>query len=401
MNQDLQKKVILLLLLGSFMHYSCQYDTQSLKSRYKYMAPQYEGIHLMPVADTISFMLADRTYNSIKSFNLFSQHGVEYISFYDERSRSINIYRFSTRQLEKKIHLTKFIKKKNLYKTTVYCQNYDSIFINNLSSLYLVDSSGVIKKTIEFLKKPDNAWAIFENDNPLVLKNGHLIAAVRPYVDDKALNELRKWKVMYDFDLNKGTASLLYHLPLMYQNDFYGHNFLNYNFCYNNRGNFVFSFPADSAVYETDLIDSQVVYFAKSQFQKSTITPVSIDDLKGDDIGFKEYKLRDSYGSILFDPYKKRYLRLAKQKISERDFNEKKLVGNETVIIFNEDLKIIGESEMTKDILFNSILFTPDGKMYARIKPKDEYALYFVRLDYKESQQLPDQLSKSEIQAKR
>lgn len=365
------------------------------------MTPQYEGMHLTPVTDTISFMLADRTYNSIKSFNLFSQNGVEYISFYDERSQSINIYRFSTHQLEKKIRLTKYIKKKNLFKTTVYCQNYDSIFINNLSTLYLVDSSGLIKKKVEFLKKPGNAWAIFENVNPLVLKNGHVFAAVRPYVDEKELNDLRKWKVIYDFDLNKGTASLLYHLPLMYQNDLYGHNFLNYNFCYNNRGKFVFSFPADSSVYETDLIDSQFVYYAKSQFQKSVIAPVNVDDLKGDDHGFKEYKLRDSYGAILFDPYKKRYLRLARQKINEKDFNEKKLVGNETVIIFNEDLKIIGESKITKDILFNTILFTPEGKVYARIKPRDEYALYFVRLDYKVSQDLPDQLSKTEIQAKR
>jgi hypothetical protein len=189
---------------------------------------------------------------------------------------------------------------------------------------------------------------------------------------------------------------LYYHLPELYQNNLYGFNFLNYNYCYNNHGRFVFSFPADTNIYETDLAGCHVAYYAKSRFHSGNITPVSKEELQGNDAGYKQYKLRDSYGPVYFDPFRKRYLRLAKQKISAADYTNKKLERKESVIVFNENFKIIGELEITDDFAFSTLFFTSNGDMYARVKPGDEYALHFVRLEYKEDPNKPSQLTKVE-----
>jgi hypothetical protein len=379
------------------IHFSCQEWPQTTDSIYKYIEPNYKNIHLTSVSDTISFSLNEQTYNSIKSFNTFLQNGCEFISFYDERSQSINIYQFQTRELVKKIKLKKLLKTKSFYKTTVYCKNFDSIFINNMSSLYLVDHKGTIKKSIDFVKEPRNASAIFENACPLVVKGNKIYVCVRPSVEETSYDALKKWKVLYGFNLKSNEAKLFYHLPKNYQQNLYGYHFLGYNYCLNNNGNFVFSFPADTLIYETNLTDYHVAYYAKSRFQKSAISPINIEYLKGKDLGYKQYKLRDSYGPIFFDPYRKWYLRQAKQKIGESDYDDLKMKRKESVIVLNEDFKIIGESEITDDFSFSSLFFSSEGSMYGRVNSQDEYALHFVRLEYKEYENEVGQLTKTKF----
>jgi hypothetical protein len=385
------------MLLFFITIYSCTGETNTIPSVYKYIEPQYNDIKLAVTGDTIHFILNDHTFNAIRSFNVFSQNRHDYISFYDERSQTINIYDFQTRHLIKKIRLKKCLKTKSFYKTSVYSKNFDSIFVNNVNKLYLLDSAGAVLKTIDFVKKSNYIWAVFENTNPLVVKDNQIYASVRPYVDETSIKALKKWKVLYKFDFENDRSVLLYNLPKMYQENLYGYHFLDYNYCFNNRGNFVFSFPADSTVYETNLRDYHVAFYAKSRFQTSDISPVNKEDLKGGDLGYRQYKLRDSYGPIFFDPFKKRYLRLAKQKMNEADIQAKKKERKESIIIFNEDLKIIGESELPDDFAFATLFFSPNGNMYARINAKDEYALHFVRLEYTPLDIKPDQLTKADI----
>jgi len=70
--------------------YGCSQDT-TIDSTYKYIKPQYDFVQIGAQSDTISFHLNERTFNSIKSFNTFLQNDIEYISFYDQRSESVNI----------------------------------------------------------------------------------------------------------------------------------------------------------------------------------------------------------------------------------------------------------------------------------------------------------------------
>lgn len=385
-------KCILLLSFLYILHTNCNTGNQPVPDTYTYIQPQYGLVGLNTIADTISFALDEHTYKDIKSFNVFREKNTEYIAFYDRRSESINVYDYSSRQLANRFTLKKFIPGQ-LYKTSVFLKNFNNIFIANKTSLYLFDSTGTKKKSIHFLDEPAYAWPVFENCNPPVINDTSLFAIVRPNVKYKSLGALKEWKVLYEFNLQTGKAILHYSLPGLYRKGLYGYYFLDYNFCYNNNGYFVFSFPADTVIYETNLTNYHKSYFARSKNQQSDIKPVNKEALEKDE-GLKAYSTRDSYGTVFFDPYRKYYLRLAKQRVSEEEFVTKSRKRKQTVLIFDEHFKIIGESEISNEIIFDSLFFTSDGNIYARINAKDEYALHFVQLQYEEKNSKSERLTR-------
>ncbi|WP_158642731.1 DUF4221 family protein [Chitinophaga japonensis] len=374
--------VCMLAVVHIIIILSCNETAHTVDNVYRYTEPNYDLVELKETTDTVTFSLNENTYNVIKSFNIFSQGKEEYISFYDRRSESINIYHFQSGKLLKKIILKSFFPGEKLFKTTVYIRNFDSVFINTRNRCFLFDSSGRLKGSAAFLEDPPNAWAKFENTNPPVVKEGLLYASTRPYVKETSLEALRQWKLLYRFDMENDKASLCYPLPVMYQENIYGYHFLDYSYCYNNRNNFVFSFPADSNIYETDLTDYHVAYYAKSRRQADIILPVSKDTLEDNEGNYRSYLTRDSYGPIYFDPYRKRYLRVAKSGISMADYQAKNWEREQRLIIFDEHCRIIGESSINKEVILKSIFFTANGGIYARVNPRDEYGLHFVRLVY-------------------
>ncbi|AEV99035.1 hypothetical protein A4D02_10780 [Niastella koreensis] len=370
--------IILFVFAGS---QACRERDATIDSTYVFIPPQYHSVQIASKPDTISIPLNDSTFNAIKSVNVFSQNGKEYLAFFDQRSGSLNIYTLRFPQPIKRIPVKEWLHH-SLYKTTVYVKSFDSVFVFNQNKLYLLNSVGKIKKSVEFVEKPDNAFALFDNNNPPVFKGNHLFAGVRPYVKETSLDDLKKWKVLYAFDLHNKKASLHYHLPELYQKNIFGYSFLDYSYCYNNHGRFVFSFAADTCIYETNLADFHAAYFAKSQYQDAPITPVSKEELSTGEKQLENYITKDSYGPVYFDPYKNRYLRVVKSKISEAEYKAKKLDRTQRLLIFNENFKIIGESEIDKTIWLNTLFFTKEGGIYAQTKAGDEFALHFIRLAY-------------------
>jgi hypothetical protein len=286
-------------------------------------------------------------------------------------------------RLYKQISLKKLLKNHQLYKPSFFIKNWDSVFIINKFYIHLFDSSGHRKQSIEFPTDQNNTFAVLESNKPPVFHGNNMYTLVRPYVNDKSINALRRWKVLYNFDLKRGKTQLLYHLPETYQNQYYGYHFLDYNWCYNNHDRFVFSFPADTLLYETDLTNYNHSYFARSRFQQHAIQ--AIDKLLLDsNKDFQEYATRDSYGSVFFDPFRKYYLRLAQQKITPEAFQAKQR-NKQTVLILDEHFRVIGESPWPEKADFESLFVTPDGRLYARTNFKDENALHFVGFAYQEN----------------
>jgi hypothetical protein len=345
-------------------------------------APKYDALSLEITTDTIRLPLNDTTYNSISSMNLFIDHQKEYLSIFDERSGSINIYQLDSQKLVKKLLPQKYLKENKLYKTSVYCKSFDSIFVsNNMHKLYLMDTSGIVKKSITFPDKSRSTATVFENYRPLIVKKESIYTGIRPTGLLTSIKELNNWKVLYHFNLEKAKTSTLYHLPERYRSTFYPYNFLDYSYCINDKGNVVFSFPADSNLYETDLNDIHWAYFGKSRFQKEDIRPLKKDD--DDNLSYKQYVMCDGYGPVYYDSYNKRYCRVFRQKLSEDDYNSKKQ-AKKSIIIFNEALEIVGEWEVPEGISTSTLFISKNGSLYCRINNKDEYALHFVRLQYKE-----------------
>jgi len=383
MKPGLILKWLILVVGTSVVNVGCLHTDREPQSIYKYIEPTYGNIQLVITKDTLNFKLNDTTYNAVKSFNLFLHKGVEYVSFYDQRSETINIYNFGTQELKGKISLKKWFKGHSLFKTSAYIKNFDSIYVTNVNTVYLFDRKGRMKWSAEFPDKSKDARAFFDNTCQPVFKDGHLFAAISPGVDYNSLKKLRAWKVLYQFGGDNKPRSL-FSLPAIYGQNLYGSQFVKYNYCFNNKGYFVFSFPADTNIYETDLKEHYVAYYAKSQFQKGPIPPLNKDQLQ-ENIAYKQYKMRDSYGPIFFDPYKKRHLRLAKQKITEENIKKSNLNRKESVIVFDENMRIIGESAIPDNFSFNTLVFSSSGNMYAQVNSEDENALHFVRLEYRET----------------
>lgn len=368
--------VVLLLQLTS-----CQHSPRTSASKYIQIQPAYNNIGISATRDTISFQLDENTYNKIKTFNVFSHNKESYIAFYDKRSASVNIFNIHTRQQTNRIVLKHIFSKYESKKISPFVRNFDSIFINTSRALVLIDSTGKKLRSIDFLKKPKYAWAEFENTTPPLIKDHHLYASVSPYVNETSISAIKKWRVMYDFDLLEGKATLIYPLPVSYTHKLYGYHFFNHSYCINDQGRFVFSFPVDSCIYETDFNDYHNAYLGKSHSDSGSQAGTAAKSDRAFKQQLKFFLTSDTYSSIYYDPFKKRYLRLMYSGISETDYDAKNTTRQLQLIIFDQHFKIIGESNIQPGLSLSSIFFA-DGNIYARAHVKGVNALHFVRLAY-------------------
>lgn len=368
------------LTITCLVFVGCQERGDVAKAIYKYTAPVYADIGLKAIDDTLHFTLAEHTSQRIEALNLFNNQSTIYMSFYDRGSKSLNVYDFYSGRLIKRVALNTWIKSGKLDKASIFVKNFDSIYVTTLSSLYLLDSAGTIKGKLESPEDISDRPYI-TSTTPVVFKDSLVYMCIKPSISDKSLKAQREWKPLYGIDINGKRKTSYYSLPDIYQDNLFGYAFVDYGYCVNDKGNFVFSFAADPNLYETNLADYHVAYFGRSKFQKGNIEPVSKEQLQKQD-GYKVYSLRDSYGEVLFDPHRKRYLRLAKQRMTEADFQSKKGRKKRSVIVFDEKFKIIGETMLGEGISFSFMLFLNDGSIYARTKYEDKQALHFVRLAY-------------------
>lgn len=382
------------LLLSSLL--GCEQDQTYVNNIYKYIPPNYKQVNIELAADTLHFPLGENSYNQVESVNIFSQGEAEYLSFFDERSASINVYEFASRKKVKEISLKQLLKGQRLFRTSVYLKNLDSIFIANNTSLYLFDSSGRMNNDIEYLSSSRYIKPSLDNTVPVVIAGSKLYTSVRRSLDESSKKELKKWKILYEFDLKGDTAYLHYNLPELYRENYYGYHYMYSGYCFNHNNRFVFSFGADTSIYETDLKGYNISYTGKSQYQVNDFKPLTKSTVKGDE-SHKRFMTSGSYGPIYFDAYNQRYLRVYKQAISESDYESKNRIPKQSLLIFDSDFKIIGENVIDANVNLYEMLFTNDGKMYARINRKDEYALHFIQLTYRDGQmgQMPITLNKS------
>ena len=375
-------KYLIIAFLFSFFLEACQEEDTVIKNTYKYLKPDYNKIQVEGTTDTLHFLLNDSSYNDIESLNIFEDKGTEFISFFDQRSEALLIYRASGGEMVNRIPLKSILKKKSFYKTDVFVKNYDSIFITNRTSLYLVDSFGHLKASAAFITTPTNAYALLDNSCPPIVVGGKLYTGVKPSIYKERLKTYRNWKVIYEFKLSEDSVKLKYNLPEMYHSHLYGFQYLSNSFCYNNHNRFVFSFAADTNIYETDLDNYNMTYYGKTLYQQAPVKWKNNNANKDEDD--KNYLTGEAYGAIYFDPFKRRYLRVAKKRISEANYEAKDRSREQSLIVFDEAFRIIGESPLERNISLSSLLFTRNGDIYARVNKKDEYAIHFLRLEYKE-----------------
>lgn len=353
-----------------------------------YPGPETKHIQQQPnysrfsfkLGDTLSFPLTEHTYNNIAASSYFISNGVPYLCFYDKGSKSILIYNFETRQPLKIIPLVKWVKKSKLDKANVRFINFDTIFVTTQQSVFIFDSTGNPLKKVDFFDQRGKTGTV-NNSEPPVLQGEYYYIGVKPNVSEKSLSAHRKWRGLYKINIQTGEKEMIYPLPPIYHSNLYGYPYLDYSYCINNKGNFVFSFAADSNVYETDLGTFQNSYNASSKFHKGPIPFMTMKDLENPD-SYQTYALRDSYGSLVFDPYRKQYYRQAKQGATPEQVKAKLYGKKRSLIIMDENFRIIGEEVYEGDFSFSSLFFDHEGMAYVRINYKDESALHFAKINF-------------------
>lgn len=365
------------------------------KYLYKYSAPEYRQIKLVATRDTIKIPVTQSISRSLRSIRYISDNQTDYLTYYDKNTHNINVYDFNSMVLIKSIDLKKYFPNIDLKKNAaVYYKSFDSLLIINDQALYLIDRSLSIKDSIAFqLTTPGHP--IIEQAKPPYFSNGLIYLAAKLKLATSKKNQYRKWKTLYEVDLKKKETRLVYSFPEHYRDSLYGFHFFKPTYCANEKGNIVISFPADTNLYETNLKDYFIAYNSKSIDQHTNIPSATSSELTAPDGFDKSYAIRDSYTDVFYDPYNKIYMRIAEHKMTEKEFILGKKFKNKSVIFLNDDLRIVGESELDPNIVLATIFFTRNKKIYARTNIRDKDTIYFIRLEYKSGEHSNQLASKS------
>lgn len=375
---------LIFILCSLFFLFGCDNTPQISYEEYSFTEPTYnESIRITPTTDTLHFPLTDSTFNQFSTIGYNEINNKGYLSFYDKRSQSINFFDFANQQLFKRIDIKRIFPNIKLYKVSIFIKSFDSIFVTEMNRLHLINGTPSILSTFT-LKDDVSAFAYHDNIVPAFQVNDTLYMAVRPFVEETSLSAVKKWKLLYGIDIKGDKKKMSLNLPPIYWTNYFTDRYFEYSYCINDSGHMVFSFPADFKIYETSLNGFTRGYYAKSKsfaYQPEAIPKEIVEK----DKGFREYVTRDVYGPLFFDKFRKRYWRLARAKLSNEAYDKGIEKRKESIIVLDEHLRVIGECPFNSDYVFRTLLFLPDGRIYAQVKNKDENYLHFVQLQYNES----------------
>ncbi len=368
--------------------YACNEANSTTIPLHVTIVPDYTSTSINLTRDTLRFPLAPGVLPETVSFNYFEDAGRKYVTFCDNLTRSLNVYDVERQILIKQLHPGPEPDGVSMEKMSAWMMSMDSIYVVNSYYLYKTSKTGKIQTKFDFTKQQANysAQANVSNITPPVFKGNYLYLPAYPDLFPGKLTEIRKMKMMYRVNLDNGKYTLLYKLPAIYQEGLYGALFIMPFYCYNGE-QFIYSFAADPNIYVTDLETNSLSFTGQSQYLDKVILPVKNEKEVATGEGMtKAFNQRDSYGPIFYDPFRRRYLRVAEKKVSPQQLASRDWTKSHTLIIFDENFKIIGESIIDKNINLYSIFTTPNG-IYARTDGvKDENSLYFVRLQYVEKE---------------
>lgn len=368
----------IILLLASCV------NTQSPQPAYHYQEPDYDKVQLTLTTDTLSFPLDEDTFDNLEGMSIRQLHDSTRFSFFDERSCSINEFDYPSRQLVWRMDLQKRFPPNSI--RTAYLHTYDSILILTRDTLYHLDSTAKIHHRIAYNTGKEPTIPDITPIHPPVFRDGNIYLNRYAGINSASRDAIRNWRVLWVADLSGNTYQTMQEMPDLYLQHYYVGKLLQYNHCVNDSGRFVFSFYADTVLYESDLKGQTHAWFAKSRYQQKPVLYSRKDNVTHPSEERHKYLISDSYGGVYFDPYQKRYLRIARSGIPEEDFRAKKTERNYRFIILDRQFRIIGESEFPKEVILKQTFFTPNGKIYARIPARNESELAFIRLEYQTRQ---------------
>lgn len=365
---------------------SCDADiNEKYEDKFVRIDGNYKEVSLIITSDTIKLAVDSITANKFVYFNFQQIKEKPVLAFLDLNKRYYNIYNIKTTSVIAKLDMQKLnIGSRRITSTKIYIKNFDSIYVYANMNIYLIDSTMKVKDSIELLFSPYRASSFFRNEVPPVFIGNEMFVVAYPTLDQREMNDRKKWNMMYKINWAKHKSSLFYPLPKQFLDSVYEKLLLSPYYTYNTKKEyFVFSLPIDSNIYVTNFKTFGHFYSSASQYVKGHVPAYSKSDLADAEAQLKANLNRDIYGPIYYDYTTNRYIRISQQRLSVKDYNSKTLIKEHSVIILDEHFRIIGESLIDRTVSLSSLMVTENG-IYARADiNKNEDTVYLVRLAYK------------------
>jgi hypothetical protein len=231
-----------------------------------------------------------------------------------------------------------------------YVHTLDSIYLmsSKYYQLILVDGSGNVLKRYPLINRGTQIanWSLpaIYTSRPAVLKSGvfYFIAfpESKPYEEQKPILTL---------NLADSACQLRYEYPDSYRvGDTWGMLTGDVSVTQTREGYFLYSFPCDPYLYETNDHQTNVKHFAGSRFFDKT-QPWD----KGVGDGAEEaYVTRNYFNGIVYDRFREVYYRFTKLELPVLNAqNEKNTIWNKpmSVIILNKEFQVIGETRLEQN----------------------------------------------------
>lgn len=294
----------------------------------------------------------------------------------------------SNRSLQKEITIPRTLSNVQAFRYV----NDDSIFYYSYSNhkLYLCNTLTIIDSITlrpeNFLKDPANTVSMpfIANFSPLIYQEGIIKATGFFNGEDKRiLYEGRTVQTCLNLKNKRPSYGVLYSGTYKEYNwgpsDF-RNVYSDYNY---EKSLHIISFPADHHILTVDNQGKELIYPAHS-ISISCNTPLNVDrsdDIMKDNIEMaKFFSLNLSYRNIIYDKYRKMYLRFAELPLFKKDLNKYGLgLKPMKVIVLDSSFSYLGEFDFKKGWSFNNYFVSKAGIcFYDALNKNENKALYEV-----------------------
>lgn len=234
-----------------------------------------------------------------------------------------------------------------------------------------------------------------EDGAEIFLHKNHLYIPANPWINyDKNPKDYFN-KGLLCIDLNLLTKEVKYKIPYPNKEIFINEPFVSHSIsskCAVNhhKAKLIYSFGADHYIYRfsTDGFLKEKYFFGTMEKNEKIIPMNSRNGLENPDTEFIHYANHLNYERLFYDPYKKLYYRLVKHELKNKLTSKDLQIGTTpkftySIIIGDDNFKIIDEIILEKGISSGAFIITKDGVMIqSENQSEDEmlFKLYKIKI---------------------
>lgn len=321
----------------------------------------YDKYELKTTAKIVKFPLDETaSINSFYKLQQFSENGVTFIYFLDNYKNKIYIYNTESKQLIN----NKAILKNGPNSVIESSQNHLVLNSSSLDDFIIYESASrsfkffnrdTIYKKITLEKIYDDqiskkvvSW--FEPPIPenIYFSNEKIFFSIKNQLPRLSKNEIKDYFNYGVLDVHNSEIQLFLKTPELYLNGNWGAKSAVHStpfHCLNEEKKIiVIGFSGDKNIYTIEQFDKNTLIEHSGRSKLIGKIKPNLKNNKDRDENMKFSSVMPHYGPIYYDKFREKYYRIVSHGVSEEDYKEGKLRKDFSIIIFDKNFNIVGES---------------------------------------------------------